>query len=97
MKVQMLAAAKAELADAQAYYEHERPGLGRAFVREVRATARKIGQNSDFGSEIEPGVRCGQTKRFPYGLVYVVRDSTITVVAVMHLHREPGYWRHRMS
>jgi hypothetical protein len=35
-------------------------------------------------------------KQFPYGLVYHQPESDwIEVVAVMHLHREPDYWRRR--
>jgi hypothetical protein len=35
-------------------------------------------------------------KQFPYGLVYHQPEpGWIEVVAVMHLHREPDYWRKR--
>lgn len=34
---------------------------------------------------------------FPYVLVYVERDDRIVGVAVAHLKRRPGYWRHRLS
>ncbi|MCI0365313.1 MAG: addiction module protein, partial [Phycisphaerales bacterium] len=33
-----------------------------------------------------------QLRRFPYGIVYSVRSDHILVVALMHLHRRPGYW-----
>ena len=34
--------------------------------------------------------------RFPYGLLYAVEADRIIVVAVMHLHRRPGYWKDRL-
>ena len=35
-------------------------------------------------------------QQFPYGLVYHQPEPDwVEVVAVMHLHREPDYWRHR--
>jgi hypothetical protein len=33
--------------------------------------------------------------RFPYQVVYRVRPSEIVVVALAHLKRRPGYWKHR--
>ncbi len=33
---------------------------------------------------------------FPYALVYRIEDAdNLQVIAVMHLSREPGYWRNR--
>jgi toxin ParE1/3/4 len=34
--------------------------------------------------------------KFPYGLLYCVEPERIYIVAVMHLHRRPGYWRSRL-
>ncbi|MGH6691560.1 MAG: type II toxin-antitoxin system RelE/ParE family toxin, partial [Gammaproteobacteria bacterium] len=34
--------------------------------------------------------------KFPYGLLYRVELERIYVIAVMHLHRRPGYWRSRL-
>jgi hypothetical protein len=36
-------------------------------------------------------------RRFPYGLVYVETGSDIIILAVMHLHRRPGYWNERLG
>ncbi|MCZ6674550.1 MAG: type II toxin-antitoxin system RelE/ParE family toxin [Verrucomicrobia bacterium] len=33
--------------------------------------------------------------RFPYGIIYRIDDDVIYVVAVMHLKRNPGYWKNR--
>ncbi len=34
-------------------------------------------------------------KRFPYGILYSEEESGIYIIAVMHLHRFPDYWKHR--
>jgi len=34
--------------------------------------------------------------RFPYALLYRVEADTITILAVMHMHRRPGYWEQRV-
>jgi toxin ParE1/3/4 len=37
------------------------------------------------------------TREFPYGIIYVERPDNIWILALMHLHREPGYWKRRLS
>lgn len=36
-----------------------------------------------------------QLGKFPYSLVYRVQGQVITVIAVAHQSRKPGYWRGR--
>jgi plasmid stabilization system protein ParE len=44
--------------------------------------------------EIEPGVRRRLVfHRFPYAVLYRLLGDEIHVVAVMHMHRRPGYWQ----
>jgi hypothetical protein len=31
--------------------------------------------------------------RFPYAILYRIASDEVQIVAVMHLHRRPGYWR----
>jgi len=44
---------------------------------------------------LEDDVRRCLTHRFPYGVLYSIEPSTIYILAVMHLHRDPDYWKHR--
>ncbi len=37
-------------------------------------------------------VRAG---KFTYAVVFRLKNGEIQILAVMHLHREPGYWRER--
>jgi plasmid stabilization system protein ParE len=34
---------------------------------------------------------------FPYAILYDAKPDYVWIVAVMHLKREPGYWRERLS
>jgi plasmid stabilization system protein ParE len=34
-------------------------------------------------------------RRFPLNVVYVVQGSELTILAVAHQRRKPGYWRSR--
>ena len=33
--------------------------------------------------------------RFPYGVLYSVEPEGISILAVMHLRRDPDYWKQR--
>jgi hypothetical protein len=35
-------------------------------------------------------------RRFPYGVIYRVREEVIWVVAIAHMRRRPGYWLDRV-
>ena len=93
--VRFLDIAQAELDEAVAYYDAESAGLGGQFLIEVLATLDRIGSHPEAWPSFGPDVRRCITRRFPYGIVYQVLAKGILVVAVAHLHREPGFWRKR--
>ncbi len=37
------------------------------------------------------------THVFPYAVLYSVEIDYVLILAVMHSHREPGYWRKRIA
>lgn len=99
-RVQIEAAAKAELAAAIEWYEEQSPGLGAELHAAVDEVMERLKTPPDGGTSVpnvaaELGVRRIFTKRFPYGVIYVVRDDTVSVIAVAHLRRRPGYWQDR--
>lgn len=46
---------------------------------------------------LEEDVRRCLTRVFPYAVLYTIEPDFILIVAVMHCHRKPGYWRHRLK
>ncbi len=95
MIVRLLAPAQAELVEAVDYYNSQSEGLGYEFAAEVRQTLQRIVEHPQAWHPLSPSTRRCRTRRFPYGVVYQVRDEEILVVAVMHLRREPENWRRR--
>jgi len=89
--------ARLEYRKAAAFYETRRSGLGAAFTIEVEAAIERALQNPKSWRAIEQDVRRCLTHTFPYGILYTVEGDSILIVAVMHLHRRPGYWRERLS
>ena len=47
--------------------------------------------------EVTSDHRRGLLRRFPYGVYFLIEASRIVVQAVLHLHRDPGVLRTRLS
>lgn len=88
--------ARREFLESAGYYESQRAGLGRRFVDAVRDAIFRILAHPMMYREIDRGLRQCRVPRFPFGLIYRIRRDKIEIIAVMHLHREPGYWKGRI-
>lgn len=87
--------AETELLEAIAYYESCAPGLGEDFSLEVYSTVRNILSYPHAWPIVEDDVHRCLTSRFPYGVLYSIASDCVSILAVMHLHRHPDYWKHR--
>ncbi len=83
-----------------AYYLHEAtPDVADRFVAAVESAVGSILNAPDRWRVIEePGIRRYVFKRYPYVLYYQwdVEKAFVTIFAIMHCSREPGYWKHRL-
>ena len=77
------------------YYESIHPGLGYDFAFEVRSAIHRAIDFPKAWSVLDGDVRRSLVKRFPYGVLYSKENNGILILAVMNLHREPGYWETR--
>jgi toxin ParE2 len=96
MKIRLLDVARQELDEAVDYYNTESPGLGEQFLLEALAAFERIKQFLQAWHPYTENTRRCQTRRFPYGITYQALESEILVIAIAHMHRQPGYWRDRM-
>ena len=87
--------AEEELKKAIDYYEDMEPGLGYDFALEVYSAIQLSVKFPKAWAVLEGEVRRCLVRRFPYGILYSEGENGIFIVAVMHLHRNPGYWRRR--
>lgn len=95
MKIKFHPDAVAELNQAIGYYEEIETGLGLDLAIEVHSAVERIVLFPDAWPVIENDVRRSLVRRFPYGVLYSKENDSIYVLAVMHLHREPEYWKNR--
>jgi plasmid stabilization system protein ParE len=88
--------AQAELILAAQFYEGQTGGLGLDFLFTVQRTYERLVDSPRTGTPLGRRLRRVLVPKFPYGLLYRVEPARIYIVAVMHLHRRPGYWRSRL-
>lgn len=98
-RLRFLDAAKAELADAIAWYEPREVGLGNGLLDDVEAGLESIERDptrfavdESYGGRV---VRSHMLGRFPYRLIFECRMDDVIILAVAHHRRRPGYWRKR--
>ena len=85
--------AERELAEAVAYYNHEKPGLGFEFRSEVEQATRFLSQYPRAAPLVRGAVRRFVLPRFPYPLLYREADpASLRILAVAHPKRDPDYW-----
>lgn len=87
--------AESELLDAIDYYESRSKGLGLDFALEVYQAIRSVCEHPQAWPILDGDVRRCLIKRFPYGVLYSVENDSALILAVMHLHMKPGYWKER--
>ena len=87
--------AEAEFNKAIDYYEEIESGLGFDFAIEVHSAIQRSVTFQKAWTVIDGEIRRSLVRRFPFGILYSIEKEAIFVVAVMHLHRVPGYWKHR--
>ncbi len=97
MNYSFLGPARDEFEEAVEFYDHHRAGLGDEFEQEVESTIRRILDHPKAWNPLSLRARCCRTRRFPYGVIYQVRDDQILIVAIMHLKRKPNYWKDRLA
>lgn len=94
--------AEQELAEAMAWYDAERAGLGLDLLDEVHAVAQRAAEFPESG-EIIRGLplqhefRRFLLKIFPYALIARVQPGELAILVVAHQHRKPRYWRKRIA
>lgn len=93
--------ADAEYRDAGRWYEQRRTGLGLEFFDAVDAALDQIVRLPRAGQPVprvapDLPVRRAPVRRFPYHVIYHEAKNTISVLAIAHDRRKPGYWKHRL-
>jgi len=93
MTYRFTSAALSELRDALLDYESKERGLGGRFLAEVDGAIARILMAPEAWRGLSARTRRCRLHRFPFGVLYQIRDVEILVVSVMDLRRDPGSWK----
>ena len=88
--------AEADIAEAFDWYEEQVLDLGSDFLLCLDAVLNEIRRNPLLYPQIHREARRALVRRFPYQILYVYDDETITVIAVFHAKRNPKIWKKRL-
>jgi toxin ParE1/3/4 len=77
------------------WYDDERPGLGREFLEELRATISRVLAGPYRYQVLRSDIRRALVRRFPYAVFFAVEGNSIVVIRVLHTSRSPREWQLR--
>ena len=96
MTVEFHPEAYEEMFESARYYEERSAGLGGDFLTAVEEAKDRIQQFPEAAPVEKASIRKRFVTGFPFTVLYETDENRIFVVAVMHQHRRPGFWKHRL-
>ena len=94
-RVLLRPAAAADVEDAFAWYESQRPGLGEEYLAEVTAAIERVVEHPQRYPILHRQTHRILLRRFPYGLFYRSSSEEVIILACMHASRDPKRWEGR--
>src|ERR1043166_5795064 len=93
--IEILPGARNDLRGAYDWYFQRNPAAATSFLAEIERAIATLSDNPLMWPSYVEGTRRCVLRRFPFSIIYRVKDSSILIVAVAHGRRRPGYWRSR--
>ena len=87
--------AKDDLAAIRKWYDQQRSGLGKEFLRAIHEAFDQIRQAPLLCAIVHDSLRLSLVKRFPHVICYLFEDKTVYVLSIYHSHRDPHVWQSR--
>ncbi|MGD9561050.1 MAG: type II toxin-antitoxin system RelE/ParE family toxin [Pyrinomonadaceae bacterium] len=88
--------AEAEFEAAAGFYNEREEGLGDDLYEEVFATIDRIIRDPNAWPQYSHRARRCLCNRFPYSVIYRYSKDAVTIYAIAHQSRKPGYWKDRL-
>ena len=87
--------AEEEMIQAAGFYESQQSGLGKRFLIAVQDGMNRMAINPRLYPVIYLDVRRCLVKTFPFSIIFREKRDKLVVMAVMHMLRDPDYWKTR--
>ena len=88
--------ASRDFREAIGWYRSRSPGIAAEFRLTVSDVIRHIVNAPQRWPKYLHGTRRLVLRRFPFSIVYVDDVRVVSIVAVAHSKRKPGYWKARL-
>jgi toxin ParE1/3/4 len=88
--VRVRRAAEFDIAEAQAWYDTQQPGLGIRFYSEVMLVLDRLGETPFIYTTVHRDVRRAIVRHFSFLVWYRVMGQTVKVLAVTHGKQQPS-------
>ena len=84
-----------ESRSAKAWYAERNPYVAEDFEKELLRAVEQVKNSPERWPRYRRGTRRYVFPRFPFSLIYRIKEDEITVYAVAHAKRRPEYWEKR--
>lgn len=96
VRIQVLDEAEDDLQEGRRFYERQEAGVGDYFAATLVSDIESLVLFAGIHPQ-EFGFHRALSKRFPFGIYYLVEESVIRVYAVLDLRRDPAWIRRRLA
>ena len=88
--------AEQDVAEAYAWYEDRRVGLGEELLGCIDACVAGVCRSPGSWAVVQENYCRALVRRFPYAVFYEHQGDTVTIYGVLHTSRDPQKWRDRL-
>ena len=88
--------ARQDFRDAIGWYRSRSPTVATEFRATVSDVIRRLVQAPQRWPKHLHGTRRFVLHRFPFSIIYLDDPNVLSIVAVAHNKRKPGYWKRRL-
>lgn len=90
--------AENDMLEAYIWYEEQKAGLGEEFLEALEKARYTLLQNpATYRVRYKKKVRAFLVDRFPYLILYVLKNNEVNVISVFNTSRDPQVWKERKS
>ncbi len=94
--IEFLSEAEEEFQQAYQWYKNHNRELGEKFIEVVEHSLNSLLQFPQRYPIIHKNIRRIVLQKFPYSILYIIKDDKIMIVACFHGKRNPKYWQERI-
>jgi plasmid stabilization system protein ParE len=95
-KILLRRGAQREFDEAAIWYDKQRRGLGLEFRDAVDVALSKAATFPDRFPKMLDEIRCIHVEKFPYRVFYISNPTSVTILAIFHVRRNPAIWQSRV-